>query len=229
LYCSVTVSVNCSQVLRPPRNPLADTVGLSISSSLEFQLDTHRSCHSYPGTQTDLFTVSYRMLSHLTDSSSTCCSSLPYFIKILPHQPTQQMLKVQTNLQVPVSSALNKQTNKQTTNNKNLFGEQSSTWPSELWVKHSSSYSFPSSFKSACPSSMVCQLLVFVGTSDGDNHVFLMALISQSGRDWFPSHRLRLVLRRDGKSHHSVFLLPPQQPDLVPSAFTSPQLHKPEL
>lgn len=63
---------------------------------------------------------------------------------------------------------------------------------------------------------MVLQLLIFMGTSDGDNHVFLMALISQSLRDWFLSQCLRLCspcLQEGWEVTSLSFLLPPQLPD----------------
>lgn len=58
-----------------------------------------------------------------------------------------------------------------------LLGEHTSVWTSELEFKQSSPYS--QSLNSACPSSTVLQVLLFVGTSEGDTE-FLTGLVSLS-------------------------------------------------
>lgn len=92
-----------------------------------------------------------------------------------------------------------------------LLCERSSTWPSE--PGSNTAPLPPSSLNSTCPSFLVLQFLMFMGTSDRDDQVFFMAFISQSTKDYVhhtASGHAAFALRRDGKLHYSVFLSPQQ-------------------
>lgn len=85
-----------------------------------------------------------------------------------------------------------------------------------------------SSLNSICSFSMVLQFLVFMANTNGDNQVFLMMVISQSIKDWFPSYYLRLCslcLKKEWVVITKFFCLHSNHTD--PIYFHVPQSHKP--